>query len=238
VDKITTISFDADGTLWNFKQAMRRALTSTLNELGRIMPERARSLSVEKMIAIRNQTAQELKGAAHEQIRLAAFQRTLQSIEAADEALAERLCRMYLERRFNDIELYDDAIPTLDALRGEYTLGLLSNGNTYPDRCGLEGLFQFVVFAQDHDGIEKPDPRLFEIAIAQAGCAKRECLHVGDSLESDVAGATGAGIKAAWLNRDGRPNDSDARPDFEIETLTELVAICKQGEKNDAENLR
>ena len=42
--------------------------------------------------------------------------------------------------------------------------------------------------AQKH-GIEKPDPRLFEIAMKEAGCTKKDLLHIGDSLRNNVAGA-------------------------------------------------
>ena len=38
------------------------------------------------------------------------------------------------------------------------------------ERCGLDGRFSFVVFAQDHR-VAKPDPRLFHIAAEAAGCA-------------------------------------------------------------------
>jgi len=119
---------------------------------------------------------------------------------------------VYLQQRFGDTRPYDDVLPTLDALHGRYRLGLLSNGNSYPERCGLPDRFHFVVFAQDH-GIEKPDRRLFEVALARAGCRPQELLHVGDSLTNDVAGAQGAGVRSVWLNRYGAQNDSAVEPD-------------------------
>jgi putative hydrolase of the HAD superfamily len=132
---------------------------------------------------------------------------------------------VYLTHRFEDTELFDDVLPALDALRGRYELGLISNGNTYPERTGLGGRFRFVVFSQDH-GIEKPDPRLFEIAIEEAGCAGRELLHVGDSLRDDVGGAKGVGVRSVWLNRNHAGNDTDIQPDFEVSSLTDLPRIC------------
>ena len=231
--KITAISFDADGTLWDFDQVMRHALRRALAELRRQVPTPARPLTIETMIAIRNQAAEELKGQAvkMEDIRLAAFQKTLRHAGVSDDKLAAHLTALYLKHRFEDIQLFDDVLPTLDALRKTHTLGLLTNGNTYPDRCGLQGRFQFTVFAQDH-GIEKPHPRLFQIAIEQAGCAGSEMLHVGDSLRNDVSGANEAGIRSVWLNRDRRTNNSGIQPDFEITSLTTLkitqrTMICR-----------
>ncbi|HTX10869.1 MAG TPA: HAD family hydrolase [Solirubrobacteraceae bacterium] len=43
-------------------------------------------------------------------------------------------------------------------------------------------------------GSAKPDPRIFEIALALAGAAASETAHVGDALVNDVAGALAAGI--------------------------------------------
>jgi putative hydrolase of the HAD superfamily len=50
-------------------------------------------------------------------------------------------------------------------------------------------------------------------------------VHVGDSLEHDVAGAQAAGWKAVWLNRDGVPNGTGLRPDAEIASLHELDTV-------------
>ncbi|MBI2940819.1 MAG: hypothetical protein HYY04_10320 [Chloroflexi bacterium] len=59
--RITTISFDADDTLWDFNAAMRRALACALGELRRLIPVPVDALSIDSMIAIRNQVAQDLK---------------------------------------------------------------------------------------------------------------------------------------------------------------------------------
>ncbi len=42
-----------------------------------------------------------------------------------------------------------------------YRLGLVTNGNTYSERCGLPGLFAFTIFAQDYQ-VPKPQPEFYE----------------------------------------------------------------------------
>jgi putative hydrolase of the HAD superfamily len=225
--KITTISFDADGTLWDFEGVMRHALGCTLEELHRLVPSAPDSLSIETLIAIRDQVAEEHKDRrmTHESIRLGAFKRTLQFLQSPDD-LALHLNTLYLKHRFEDIQLFDDVLPALNALRRDYMLGLLSNGNTYPERCGLEGYFQFVIFAQDY-GIQKPDSRLFEIAIEHAGCTKHQLLHIGDSFQNDIIGARQAGVRSVWLNRQGGNNGTEKQHDFEISSLRELTEILE-----------
>ncbi len=228
MNKITTISFDADDTLWDFEGVMRHALGCALDELRRLVPSAPDSLSIKTLIAIRNQVAEEQKGRGltHEAIRLEAFKRTLQFIEMPDDHLAAHLYALYLKHRFEDIQFFDDVLPVLNALRGHYIMGVLSNGNTYPERCGLAGYFQFVVLAQDY-GIQKPDPRLFEIAIKCADCTKRQFLHIGDSFQNDIIGAKRAGVRSVWLNRQREDNETGQQPDFEISSLRELTEILE-----------
>jgi len=223
---IKAISFDADGTLWDFEKVMRHSLHHILRELEKLDSGAADMLDIEKMIKIRNEVADKLKGKVTnlEDIRLEAFRQTLRDIDRPDDALASHLNQVYLKHRFEDIKLFNDVLPALKALRGKYTLGILSNGNSYPERCGLEGMFQFVVFSQDC-GVEKPNPRLFQIAVEKAECSKQQLVHVGDSLQDDVMGAINVGIKCVWLNRERVKNNLDFKIDHEISSLLELLEI-------------
>lgn len=223
---ITAISFDGDGTLWDFEKVMQHSLRYVLQELKQIDPNAAALLDIETMIQTRNKVAARLKGKITnlEQIRYEAFKQTLKDIGRPNNTLARHLNHVYLKHRFEDIKLFDDVLPTLNVLKPTYTLGLLSNGNSYPERCGLQKMFKFVVFSQDY-GIEKPDPRLFQRAVEKAGCSKQQLLHVGDSLTNDIAGSKAAGIKSVWLNRK-RENPPDST-DYEITSLAELLNILE-----------
>jgi FMN hydrolase / 5-amino-6-(5-phospho-D-ribitylamino)uracil phosphatase len=224
LSRIKAISFDGDMTLWDFEAVMRHALGHALNLLRTRVPGPAsQAMTIDRMIALRDQVASELKddGVKLEEIRLQAFARTAAVVGNDDPALAEELNRLYLAHRFEDIELYPDVIPVLDKLGPRYMLGLLSNGNGHPERCGLPGRFEFVVFAQDV-GRAKPDPTIFFTTCRQAGCDPHELLHVGDSLESDVQGANGVGATSIWLNRKGAPNATEIRPHYEIQSLSEI----------------
>ena len=229
--EISAVSFDGDMTLWDFRKVMRHSLKHTLAALQKQVPtQRVLELTVDEMIAIRNQFAEEVKGKIWnlEEVRRRAFERTLEYVGCQNKELAVHLNAIYRKHRFEDIELYSDVIPTFGVLASQFKLGLLSNGNTYPERCGLEGHFAFVVFSQDVQ-IEKPDRRIFEITAQRAGCELAQMLHVGDSLENDVAGARNAGAHSVWLNREGIPNDTETRPDYEVASLTEIPTILGLG---------
>lgn len=206
---------------------MRHSLKCTLSELQRLIPNpRVLELTIDEMIVIRNEHAEEVKGRIWnlEEVRMGAFERTLEHVGCPDKKLASHLNAIYLKHRFEDIELYSDVIPTFDILASHYKLGLLSNGNTYPERCGLEDRFAFVIFSQDVQ-IEKPDPRIFEITAERVGCELSQLLHVGDSLENDVMGAQNVGAQAVWLNRERVSNNTVTHPDYEVASLVEIPGI-------------
>jgi len=118
---------------------------------------------------------------------LESFKESLREVGREDDELTKILNDTYLKHRFEDIELYEDVIHVLNYLSERYTIGLLSNGNSYPEKCGLEGIFDFVVFSQDV-GVEKPDKRIFEHAYSKFDYDGCQIVHVGDSIENDVIG--------------------------------------------------
>ena len=224
---ITAISFDVDQTLIDTDRVIMRSMESVRDELIKRVPgERTRSLTVEEMWSIRDREEKDYVGKVRnfDEIRRRSFLRMLDHVGYTGPDLSTRLNEVYLEHRYNDIEPYEDVMPMLDALGTRFKLGLLSNGNNYPEYFGLEGRFDFAVYAQDI-GIEKPDPRTFQIAAQRAGCSLDQVLHVGDSLETDVEGAKEVGVRAVWLNRNGAFNDLGIEPDYQIASLTELPAL-------------
>lgn len=60
------------------------------------------------------------------------------------------------------------------------------------------------VFTSEDARSYKPRKELFELALKSTGLRADEVIHIGDSLSSDVKGATGVGIKAVWVNRSGK----------------------------------
>ena len=49
----------------------------------------------------------------------------------------------------------------------------------------------------------KPDPRIFEIALQQAGAAAQDCIYIGDNYYDDAIGSRKVGMPALIINRFG-----------------------------------
>lgn len=108
-------------------------------------------------------------------------------------------------------DAYPDAAPALRELRerGEKLVAVSNWDCSLPsvlERCGLGELLDGAV-SSAAAGARKPDPAIFEPALELAGCAPEESLHVGDTPEEDVEGASAAGIRVLLLDRDGNGGD-------------------------------
>lgn len=130
---------------------------------------------------------------------------------------------------------FPDAIPTLSALKTDYKLGIIANQpkelEGALDEMGFSGLFERV-FGSDDFGMEKPDPRFFEFALCECGCAPREAVMIGDRIDNDVTPAKAVGMRTVWVRRgffgqDMPRNDAEIS-DAEADSLFELPDILRR----------
>ena len=106
-----------------------------------------------------------------------------------------------------------DAVATVAALRARgLRLAVVSNaeGRVAADleEAGLAQYFETIV--DSHlVGVSKPDPRIFEIALARLGASPEESVYVGDLYGIDVRGARSAGLSAVLIDRWDLQPDAD-----------------------------
>lgn len=220
---IRVITFDADDTLWDFDTAMRAALTQVIDLLAQTHPDIAARWTVEALRDRRDAIAEARRGELTiVEMRDQSFVDALADDGITDPDLAWALRERYFHHRHGDVQLFDDVAPAfaaLDALgerRGvPFTYGLVTNGNTDPERSGLPGRFAFRVYA-DEVGVAKPDPAIYELATAAAaeltGCAAHQVLHVGDSHEHDIVPAAALGLPTVHLDRSATGTGSRSVP--------------------------
>jgi HAD superfamily hydrolase (TIGR01549 family) len=124
----------------------------------------------------------------------------------------------------------DSVVPALAALgaRG-LRLTVVSNANGRLkhlfDRLGLTAYFDCLLDSHD-EGIEKPDPRIFDIALARCGARRETTIHVGDLYHVDVAGARAAGLRAVLLDQANLYEDVDCP---RVRSLADLVNRITEG---------
>jgi putative hydrolase of the HAD superfamily len=87
------------------------------------------------------------------------------------------------------------------------------------ERTGLRPLVDAVVISAEL-GVAKPDPAIFRAALQRLGATADGAVHVGDSLEHDVAGARAAGLEAVLVARNGAVAPEGVRA---VRSLADLV---------------
>ncbi len=145
----------------------------------------------------------------------------------ATDAALDDLQRYHAEH--NLWETVPDGVrDALDRLRAMgLTLAVVSNANGK-----LKPLFERLDLARRFDvlldsaveGVEKPDRRIFDLALARTGARREDTLHVGDLYHVDVEGARGAGLRAVLLDPAGLYDGFDCP---RIRTLGELPGLVE-----------
>jgi putative hydrolase of the HAD superfamily len=125
---------------------------------------------------------------------------------------------------------YPDAAWALDMLRARWVrLVVVSNWDySLHDVLAATGLGQRVhgVITSAELGAAKPSPAIFAHALTLAGVSAERAIHVGDSVEDDVAGARAAGIEPVLLHRDGAGRAAAPQGVRAIRSLRELPTLA------------
>ena len=171
--------------------------------------------------------------------RFAALARGLGCGEVA--ALAAGLTRVHMGALRGAVTVPDHHELVLLTLAAQFRLGLCSNfsdGETARAVIGEAGFLPHLrsLVISEEVGIRKPRPEIFEAVAEGLGLEPREILHVGDSLEADIAGAAAVGMRTVWLTRRIREPEAKLaryrgpRPDFALDDLRDLpVLMARQG---------
>ena len=79
------------------------------------------------------------------------------------------------------------------------------------------------VISADTARAYKPHREIFDDALRVSGCTPDEVVHIGDSYDTDVVGARGAGIRPALLMRGRARQHDDVDAADDLEQSLELI---------------
>jgi 2-haloalkanoic acid dehalogenase type II len=227
LQRIRAITLDLDDTLWAIGPVIMRAEEKLWSWLSEHFPMITETYTPEEAYALREQVMQKHWDQSHDFrfLRKTVLEHMAVSVGYSGDLVEDAFA--VFDRARNDVELFSDVLPTLQALGEYFSLIAVTNGNANLERIGIRHLFDDVVTAVDV-GAAKPARPIFAEAVARAGVSAGEALHVGDHPEIDIVGAQQAGLRTAWINRNGAswPLDT-ARPDAIVSTISELVAVLE-----------
>jgi putative hydrolase of the HAD superfamily len=222
---IRLLTFDLDDTLWDNRPVLLAAEQSLYDWLVAHYPRIGDCFTVESLREQRMQIARQEPRLRYRMTELR--KRSLQlaaELAGYDDSLVEPAFAWFLEQRHR-LEPYQDVVPALRSLRrAGYLIGTLTNGNADIHRLGLGELFDISISAEAV-GSAKPEPDIFIHACQRADVKVTEMAHIGDELETDIAGALAAGVTAIWMNRQGIAAEPDLNAHATVRDMQELLAL-------------
>ena len=111
----------------------------------------------------------------------------------------------YHNTKFAMLKLEPETFSILLYLKSKgYKVGLITNGKELKQweklvRLGMYPFFDEVVTSESV-GVEKPDPKIFEIAMERLGVTSGTSLMVGNNFDADILGACNAGMQSMLIN--------------------------------------
>ncbi|MBI3302684.1 MAG: HAD family hydrolase [Deltaproteobacteria bacterium] len=231
--QIKAIFFDFDGTLADDGDSVRDALITACQVVCSRWPE----LPSSNLATLYRQVSDTFWGdfdrylrhlSSPEAMLAAVWRETLTRWGLQDATVEHEAADTYWQYRLRTCRPYPDVLPLLQHLTGRFPLSVLTNGAPAMQRAkvtatGLAPFFQQVFVGGDF-ARGKPDQAIFRAALEAADCRPDQAIHVGDSLDHDIAGARSMGIHSVWLNRKGLAStDLDHVPDCEIASLASLI---------------
>lgn len=202
--KWSAVSFDLDGTLYDYDTCHRAALRETArmaeNKLGIPCARFVRLYQESRAI-----THERLRGTASSHNRLLYFH-DLITLHTAHLCLksVKRLESAYWSAFFDQMKLFPGVTSLLERLRlRSIKIALITDMVAAIQfekiiRLGLGDIFDVVVTSEEA-GCEKPNRGIFELSIRRLNVPMHALVHVGDDYSRDVEGAKQVGLDAIWF---------------------------------------
>lgn len=127
--------------------------------------------------------------------------------------------------------LLNDILPVVRELHRSFKLGIIANQHPVVlqalDDYGLGPFFEQKII-DEIDGVAKPDPAIFQLALSRCGCSADKSIMIGDRIDNDVLPARSVGMTTLRFRRGilyglYEPLREEERPDLEVHHTYEIV---------------
>jgi 2-haloacid dehalogenase len=220
---------DLDDTILDFHKAERIAIAKTITEFGVEPTEEV--LELYHHINKAHWEMLERGELTRDQVLVRRFGALFRRLGACVDA--EKCARAYEKNLSIGHYFLPGAEEAVEYLSRRYRLFLASNGTAtvQKGRMTSANLYRFFekVFVSQEIGHNKPSKAYFDACFAQIpGFDPQKATIVGDSPSSDILGGINAGIATCWVNPNRKPAPEGKRPDYEIESITQLEGLLEQ----------
>jgi putative hydrolase of the HAD superfamily len=110
-------------------------------------------------------------------------------------------------------------------------MGIITNGRTEVQRATISALCiadrMGTIIISEAAGVRKPDPAIFQLALAELAVDAADAWYVGDHPATDAAGATNSGLRGIWLNTGYVWPEAYPKPQIEITHLNQVIRMIE-----------
>ena len=204
---VRAVLIDLDDTLVDHRYALRAALSALHRD-----DERLNTLEFEFLLSEWQRLLEEMhedvaigRISVHES-RVLRYRRFYEFAgSAVDRGEAETIAERHLAEYMVNRRTVPGAVALMEHLAMHAPIAIVTNNTVKEqvEKLATFGLDRHVtaLITSEECGVAKPDGAIFRCALERLGVAAGDAVMIGDSWEKDVVGATGAGIRALWLNR-------------------------------------
>lgn len=151
-----------------------------------------------------------------------------------EKVIANRLEPDLKEGRHKLFRFFDDAKPTLQALSKYCEMGIIANQSEdileLIEKSGFDRFFKVKAISSSIK-LKKPDFMIFELALKQAGHSAKDCIMVGDRLDTDICPANTIGMTTIRTTNSlfalQVPRTACERPAYTVAHLSEIPQILE-----------
>ena len=201
------IFLDLDRTLWDFEENSKQELTSLFYKYH--LHDKGISL-VDEFIKVYKEINEKCwalyreNKLTKETLRGIRFSKTLEYFGVVDDGVSNKIGIDYLNNSPSRTILIDGCFELLDYLNTKYTLHVITNGFEEVQlkklsNSKLETYFEKII-TSEAVGFKKPNPEIFQYALAQSGAKLSESVMIGDDLNTDIKGAVDFGMSCVFFN--------------------------------------
>lgn len=215
--------FDLDHTLWDFEKNSDLTFKKIFGMHG-ISVDLDSFLLKYKPINFNYWKEYRNQKITKERLRFARLEDTFNSLDVDMESKKiKMISEDYIKYLTTFNHLFEGTTQVLDYLSSKYNLHIITNGfeevqTLKLERSGISRYFQTTT-TSEMAGVKKPSPKIFELALLNAGARIKSSIMIGDNLEADILGAKNIGMDSIIFNY------HDDIPDgiISIKKLTELL---------------
>lgn len=198
--------FDLDHTLWDFEKNSDLTFQKIF-KMNDLSVDLHSFLEVYRPLNFKFWKLYREEKVTKSELRYGRLKNTFDAIDfPISDTLIYLIADQYIEHLADFNHLFDGAIEILDYLNQKYTLHIITNGfeEIQTKKMINSKIYHYFekVITSESVGVKKPNPKVFKHALEIANANIDQAIMIGDSIEADINGALGVGMKAIHCNFD------------------------------------